>query len=129
MPRFDLPSGGWFEIADPETIRQGHMDDILKDAAKPDDDKPFRFGLDVATGLKLLMITAWEVPYLRQPTKLPGINPHTQLVDALRELTIADNRAIEEALKPAQELLFPKKPSPDDDQLDDKASPTTPASA
>jgi hypothetical protein len=128
MPRFDLPSGGWFEIRDPETIRQGDMDDVLRDAAKPDEGKPFHFGLDVATGLKLLMITAWHVPYLSKPDKLPGIDPHTGQVPALRELTIPDNRAIETALKPAQELLFPKKPSPDDDQLEDKASPTTPAS-
>lgn len=123
MPRIELPSGGWIDLRDPETIRAGDQDDILRRIGKIDKDKPLWFGLDIATGLKLLMIADWKISYLSDPEALPVANPKL-----LRELTLPDNRALETALAPARELLFPTPVSVDDEQLDDPASPTTPAS-
>ena len=96
----------------------------MRKVAKPDTDMPFGFVYDVANGLKALMVEKWDVPYLQEPTKIPEDAPWQ-----LGDLTIPDDKALEEALKPAREMLFPAAPSVDDAQLDDKASPTTPANA
>lgn len=124
MARVDLPSGGWVELRDPEEIRAGDQEKLMRGMNKPDEAKPFDFVFDLTAGLKLLMIADWSIPYLSNPTALPQANPKL-----LRELKLPDNRKLEQALEPARELLFPTPPSPDDEQLDDPASPTTPASA
>ena len=121
--RIDLPSGGWVELRDPESIRAGDQEDIMRGCAKPDLDRPLGFGFDVSNGLKCLMIEKWDVPYLQEPTRLPVDAPWQ-----LRELTPPDDRALDQALLPAQQCLFPTPVSIDDKQLEDKASPTTPAS-
>lgn len=124
MTRIDLPSGGWVELRDPETIRARDQERVMRKVAKPDEALPFGFIYDVTNGLKMLMVEKWDVPYLQKPTAIPEDEPWQ-----LGDLTIADNRVLEEAIQPARELLFPKPASPDDEQLDDKASPTTPANA
>lgn len=124
MSRIELPSGGWVELREPDTIRAGDQEDMMRGLPNPDKNRLYGAVVDMATGMKLLMITDWEVPYLSDPKALPGANPRL-----LRELTLADNRALEKALEPARALLFPANPSPDDEQLNDPGSPTTPASA
>lgn len=123
--RIDLPSGdgAWIELRDPETITAGDQEDLMRDIGALDESKPFRWIYDVASSLKLLMIADWNIPYLSDPQALPRANP-----TLLRELRIADNAALERALESARDLLLPRRPEPSDEQLADKASPTTPAS-
>lgn len=119
-----LPSGAWVLLRDPEDLNAGDQEDLMKDLSRPNADKPFHFAYDLTTGLKLLMIEDWHIPYLPDPVALPIANPKQ-----LRLLKISDNNVLENALLPARELLFPKRPDNSDAQLDDKSSPTMPASA
>lgn len=111
-------------LRDPEDVTAGDQEDLMRTMPKPDMDKPFDFAVDLATGIKLLMIADWWVPYLPDPLALPVANPKQ-----LRKLKLKDNRVLEEALKPARELLFPTQAEPSDEQLADRGSPTTPANA
>lgn len=123
VSKIELPSGGWIELREPDTIRAGDQEDMMRGLPNPDKNRLYGAVVDMATGMKLLMITDWEIPYLSDPKALPQANPRL-----LRELTLADNRVLEKALEPARALLFPTNPSPDDDQLNDPGSPTMPAS-
>ncbi|HEY2763410.1 MAG TPA: hypothetical protein VGJ13_05270 [Pseudonocardiaceae bacterium] len=123
--RVDLPTdGAWVELRDPETIIAGDQEDLMRQMPKPDEGRPFDFAYDLTTGLKLLMIKDWYVPYLSDPHALPVANPKL-----LRELRLPDNHKLEEALAPARALLFPTPAEPSDKQLEDPGSPTTPANA
>lgn len=114
-------------MRDATTLRQGDREDLLKGLPKVKDNRPFEFGLASANALQLLLITEWEVPYLQHPTRLPAVNPKTGQIEAFRQLTCGDADVIAAAAKEAQEILFPKAPVPDDEQLDDPQSPTGPA--
>lgn len=124
MARIDLPSGAWVELRDPEDLESRDLDEAMKDLPRPDTDKPFPFSTQLTYQIMLVMITDWNVPYLPDPQALPIAKP-----EQLRRLKIADRRALEKALEPARELLFPKAPEPSDDQLEDPGSPSMPASA
>jgi hypothetical protein len=115
-------------MRDATALRQGDREDILSGLPKVKDDRPFVFAVASVNALQLALITAWEVPYLQHPTRLPAVNPKTGHIEAFRELTCGDADVIAAAAKEAQELLFPKPPVPDDEQLDDPQSPTEPAS-
>lgn len=122
--RVDLPTeGAWVELRDPESITAGDLDDLMERLPRPDNDRPAKFAVRMATGIKLLMIEDWHVPYLSDPHALPVANPKL-----LRELRLPDNRKLEEALESARKMLFPGNAEPSDEQLADPSSPTTPAS-
>lgn len=122
MDRIELPSGGWIELRDPEDLRDGDREDIQRRIGKIDTDRPLSFGWDMITGLKLVLIAAWHIPYLPDPDTPPADDP-----TLLRQLRIRDADTLDPYITKARELLFPKPASLDDHE--DPASPTAPANA
>lgn len=120
MTRINLPSGGWIELRDPRELKARDKKAIIRNMQPPDEAKPLGFALDVADGLACMLIAAWEIPYL-PGAPLPSADPAQ-----LDELTIPDYDAVMDAVRPAQELLFPRPATPDDHA--DPTSPTGPVS-
>lgn len=119
-----LPSGAWVLLKDPEELLSEDLDKAMADMPAPDRDRPFPFATQLTYQVMLVMIEDWYVPYLKDPKALPIAKP-----EQLRRLKIRDRRALEKVIEPAREILFPKAPTDDDDQLEDPGSPTMPASA
>lgn len=116
--RLDLPSGGWIDLRDPDTLRRGDRNRVRR--AIKTDSTAGGVLVDTTDALAAVMISAWEIPYLPEaplPSQAPGI---------LDQLTVADSNALDKALEPANATLFPTPASPD--QHADPESPSAPAS-
>ena len=73
------------------------------------------------------LVLGWHLPYDRpngSPWALPKDDP-----TVLDDLTDEDNDLLEQHADELMKRIQGSAPAPDDEQLDDPASPTTPASA
>jgi len=110
-----MPSGNWVVIADARTLTRGDKRELIREASKYD--TPAEQGLAVTDLLHRRLITAWSYPH-----PLPSADPAS-----LELLPAQDDDALDELIKDANRLLFPRPVSPDD--YADPASPTAPSGA
>jgi hypothetical protein len=127
--KIPLPSGGWAILRDPKTMRSRDKKNLLRGVkGKPDADNPVGFAVDLTDALITYMITEWHIPYGGDwaiPALCIAFDPQTGGAVVLDDLEIPDYDALTDAVKPAQELLFPDPVTPDDH--DKPESPTPPA--
>ena len=114
----ELPSGGWVELRDPNWLRARDRNQLIRQVTSLDDSMPLGDkAIHTLNALAALMIVDWKLPYEPEPTEdgttvawsLPKTNP-----DILEELTAPDAARLQELLEPAQRVLMPTRPSPDD---------------
>lgn len=118
--RVELPSGGWIQLRDLDTLKSRHRNYVSSKIPMDREMGP----LDVVAmqyALSEVMIEAWELPYLPD-APLPSEHP-----EALEELSVRDENKLHEALEPALGLINPRLVTPDDHK--DPDSPTGPAGA
>lgn len=128
--RHDLPSGGWVEIRSLESLKARDSKAVMRSLGKVDVEKVMSMAVDMTDGLIAVMVTDWKIPY-GDDWAIPSLcimrDAETGTPVVLDELTAQDYSQIQLLVQPAQKVLFPGKPSPDD--AADPASPTAPASA
>lgn len=118
VSRIELPSGGWAEFRDPREVRTRDRKRALSgvDANGPQ----LVMGLDMLSGLAVMLVDKWTVPYAPfGGAVFTGIT-----FDQIDDLIPGDTDALTRACQPAQRLLFPEMPSPDNMK---PGSPTQPA--
>lgn len=115
--RRDLPSGGWVQLRDPDTLRKKDRDRILNQISAQNFGAA---GVELNNATIATMVEAWHLPYMPDAV-VPHRNPKI-----LGELTIKDGVALEKMQEEYREILFPDKPSID--QAGMPGSPTLPAS-
>lgn len=127
--RVELPSGGWAVLRDPKTLRSRDKKSMMRRVkGTPDPDNPVGFAVDMTDAIITEMVTAWHIPYGQDwpiPSLCVAFDPQTGGAVVLDDLEIGDYDALTDAVREAQELLFPGEISPDDH--DKPASPTPPA--
>lgn len=101
--RVELPDG-WAELRDPETLTRGDQKAVLK-ASKLEIDPEAGVARvdgsndeDMQDAMLARVITSWSFP-LPLPSKVPG---------SLNKLSIAQGKALGEAVKPHLELITTK---------------------
>ncbi|MEU2426894.1 hypothetical protein ABZ619_38780 [Streptomyces sp. NPDC007851] len=114
--RVKLPSGGWVQLRDPQTLRRGDKQRAMR-AIKSGDSSEVAQSLDLINGLLAVLIIDWSYPF-PVPSEAPG---------SLELIPLEDDDALNEAIEPARAVLFPDKPDPKD--AADPASPTEPSAA
>ncbi|MEV6833475.1 hypothetical protein AB0N17_02920 [Streptomyces sp. NPDC051133] len=112
--RIKLPSGAWIQLKDPNTLRRGDRQSVLR--AIRDPEETMGAGLDMINGLLRVLVIDWSYS-LPIPSESPG---------SLDLLPLEDDDAITEAIEPIRLKLFPNKPDPVKDATD-PASPTEPS--
>jgi hypothetical protein len=125
--RHTLPSGGWVEFRELDTLRGKDSKAVTRQI---DPENPMESALSVTDELIVLMVTAWEFPYPAPDGNsvwpLPSTTP-MHMRTLTDEMTAADYTRLQQLVDPVRKLLMPKAPSPDD--YDQPGSPTVPASA
>lgn len=114
-----LPSGGTVVFRDPVELRAKHRREVLENVANPD--RKVASGLDMVDGAICMLVQSWTIPY--EPLEgapLPKTDP-----SLLGELSIADKMYLDDAVKPAMDVLFPPKTTPEN--AGEPGSPTKPA--
>ncbi|MEW2301972.1 hypothetical protein AB0958_18695 [Streptomyces sp. NPDC006655] len=114
--RVKLPSGGWVQLRDPQTLRRGDKQRAMR-AIKSVEGGDVGQSLDLLNGLLTVLILDWSYP-MPVPSEAPG---------SLELIPLEDDEALNEAIEPARAVLFPEKPDPKD--VADPASPTEPSAA
>lgn len=120
--RHSLPSEGcWVELKDFTDLRYGDKQSIQ--AAIDNPQRTMQAGVELVNALYALLIVSWQLP---SPLPVPAQDP-----SVVAMLSIADGNALEEMIKPAQELLFPGTAEPETPEalaeaVADPASPTVP---
>lgn len=110
--------GAWVELRDPTELRAGDQMDI-QDAM--DADGSGKMMRQMWNALIAALVVNWQLPVqLPIPSQAP---------ESLRMLEIRDYQALKKLVEPAQELIFPSDPEPEDAkelqaQQADPASPT-----
>ena len=115
----DLPSGGGVVLRDPLELREKDRRAVLEHIETPD--QRMRAALDFVDGIIAMLVESWTIPYL------PGAPIPKVDLSVLGELTVRDKMALDEAIEPAREVLFPPKDTADNAM--EPGSPTRPASA
>ncbi|WP_369043511.1 hypothetical protein [Streptomyces sp. Midd1] len=115
MSRFNLPSGAWIELRDPNTLLRGDKKRILE--AMPETENNVKLGFSIIDGLLQTLITAWSYAL-----PIPSENPQS-----LELLPLGDDEQLAEAVEPARLLLFPEPVEETPKQLEDPTSPTAPS--
>ncbi|WP_439947164.1 hypothetical protein [Streptomyces sp. BBFR109] len=115
--RHTLPSGAWVQFKDPNTLRRGDKQAVLR-AVKDTEGGDVAAGLDMLNGLLKVLIIDWsyELP-------IPSVSP-----GSLDLVPLEDSDALDETVEPIRARLFPDKPDPVKDAKD-PASPTEPSAA
>lgn len=113
----DLPSGGSAVLRDPVELRAKDRRAVLEQIVDPD--RKVAAGLDMVDGTIAMLIESWTVPYL------PDAPLPSKDLAILGELTIADKVALDAAVKPAIDVLFPPKVTAEN--AGTPGSPTKPA--
>lgn len=119
--RYPLASpDSWVELRDPKELRAGDQMDI-QDAMTSTGGAMVR---QMQNALMALLVENWSLP-LPVPSKAP---------ESLRLMTIPDYQALKKLIEPAEELIFPADPEPEDaavlaEAQADPASPTGDAAA
>lgn len=128
--RHELPSGGWVELRNLESLRARDTKAVMRSLGKVDLDKVMSMAVDMTDALIAVMVTDWKLPY-GDDWSIPSLcvmrDAQTGTPVVLEELTAQDYATIRDLMEPAQKLLFPGKPDPTD--AEDPASPTAPANA
>lgn len=111
----------WVELRDATELRAGDQMDIEDGITGPGHMKVRR---EITDGVITALVSAWSLP-LPIPSKSP---------DALRLMEIADYTALKKLVEPAEEIIFPSDPEPEDPAAleaakEDPASPTGDADA
>jgi hypothetical protein len=130
MARYNLPSGGWVELRDPNTLKARDRKNVIRGVQDPEEGHVMARVVDMSDGIAAMLITAWSVPYLNGgDTPLPS-----QDLSVLDELSISDDGALQgmpEMLEAAN-LFKPGTPDPSDYTKPDGSpnldSPTEPSS-
>jgi hypothetical protein len=112
--RVRLPSGAWVQLRDPHTLRRGDKQRVMR-AVKDTDAGDMAAALDMINGLLQVLIIDWSYEY-----PIPSESPAS-----LDLIPLEDSDALDEAVEPARQLLFPSKPDAADAK--DPASPTEPS--
>jgi hypothetical protein len=117
--RYPLASeGAWVELRDPTELKAGDQMDI-QDAM--DADGSGRMMRQMRNALIVALVVNWQLPnQLPIPSQAP---------ESLRMLEIRDYNALKKLVEPAEDLIFPSDPEPEDAQVleaqqADPASPT-----
>lgn len=110
----------WVELRDPKELLAGDQMDI-QDAMTGDGGAMLR---QMKAAIAAVLVENWSLP-LPVPSKDP---------QALRLMTIPDYQALKKLLDPAEDLIFPSDPEPEDaaalaEAEADPASPTGDAAA
>jgi hypothetical protein len=108
-----MPSGHWVVLADPRILKRRDRKEIIRKGNETE--SSIESGWAVTEAVLTKLITAWSYPF-----PIPAEDPAS-----LEEVDGEDDTALMELIEPAQQLLFPKPPSPDDDT--DERSPTGPS--
>lgn len=122
MARHPLASpGSWVDLRDPHDLRYGdkqRVQDVITDT-----ERPLAATNQMRNALIALLVTNWQLP---EQLPLPS-----QDIGVLSRLTIRDGNALENLVKPAQELLFPGTPEPEtaEEQAKAVADPASPTPA
>lgn len=128
--RHTLPSGGWVELRDLNTLKARDHKTILRGISEENQGRAIAAAIDMVDQLMILMVTAWSLPY-GQDWAIPGLcimrDPITGTPAVLDDMTAADYTTLESLVQPAQKVLFPGKADPTD--AENPASPTGPANA
>lgn len=117
----------WVELRDPTELRAGDQADIEDAITGPGHLKIRR---EITDGIITALVTSWSLPL-----PIPSKAPHTpQEPGALRLLSIADYTALKRLVEPAEAIIFPPDPEPEDAAAleaakEDPASPTGDADA
>lgn len=110
--------GSWVELRDPSELRYGDKQRIM--ASIEDPKRVMGASIDMSTALMALLVVSWQLPsQLPVPSQDPTV---------IGMLSVADGNALEELIKPAQDLLFPGDPEPktDEEQAAAQADPGSP---
>ena len=128
--RYNLPSGGWVELRDPESLKARDRKNVMRNIGNVDEDHQMAFVVDMSDGITAMMITDWKIPYLPEGSPLPS-----QDLAILDELSIADDAALQglPEMTQAAKMFKPGKADPSDythpDGSPNLESPTGPSSA
>jgi hypothetical protein len=111
----------WVELRDPTELRAGDRMDIEDAIEGPG---ALRVQREITDGVITVLVTNWSLP-LPIPSKSP---------DALRMLEIKDYVLLKKLVAPAEAIIFPADPEPEDPAAleaakEDPASPTGDADA
>lgn len=133
--KITLPSGGWVQLRDPDTLREKHQKQVIRaiqkarDKAGDDGNETAWASVETAAAL---VIVAWDFPYRPDPIEQPdgtlvprGWDTPAKDPSILEELRRVDYDALLDATKPHRTELFPPRPDPGD--YADESSPTEPA--
>lgn len=110
--------GAWVELRDPTELKAGDQMDI-QDAM--DADSSGKMVRQMNNALIVVLVVNWQLP---TPLPIPS-----QSQDSLRLMEIRDYQALKKLVEPAQDLVFPSDPTPEDPKVleaaqADPASPT-----
>jgi hypothetical protein len=113
--------GSWVELRDPHELKAGDQMDV-QDAMEADTSG--KLMRQMTNAVISVLVVNWHLP--SNPLPIPSQAP-----DALRMLDIRDYNALKKLVDPAQELIFPSDPEPEDAKAlaaaqADPASPTAP---
>jgi len=113
--------GAWVELRDPTELRAGDQMDIQDAVTGPG---PLKIQREMTDGTITVLVVNWSLPL-----PIPSLDPK-----ALRLLEIPDYNALKRLVGPAEDLLFPGDPEPEDaavlaEAKADPASPTGDADA
>ena len=121
MARHELPSGGWVELRDVDTLRARDRKNVMRNVHDPEDGRTIASLIEMGDGVLAMMVTAWELPYLEN-APLPSVD-----LSVLEELTLPDETELQRLCAPAAKLVVTRS-EPDPSDHDDPTSPTAPAS-
>jgi len=107
--------GAWVELRDPTELRAGDQMDV-QDAMEADGN--IKMMRQMRNALITLLVVNWSLPL-----PIPSQSP-----ESLRLLEIPDYNALKKLVEPAEDLLFPPDPEPEDAAVLEaaKADPTSP---
>lgn len=112
--------GAWVELRDPTELKAGDQMDI-QDAM--DADGSGKLVRQMFNALMVVLVVNWQLPV---PLPIPS-----QAAESLRRMEIRDYQALKKLVEPAQDLVFPSDPTPEDPKVleEAQADPASPTGA
>lgn len=112
--------GAWVELRDPTELKAGDQMDI-QDAM--DADGSGKLVRQMFNALMVVLVVNWQLPV---PLPIPS-----QAAESLRRMEIRDYQALKKLVEPAQDLVFPSDPTPEDPEAlkEAQADPASPTGA